>query len=473
MDFRKLELNKARVKANKVELISFINDLAGYFNEEASKREIYLNIEANVSKLDIWVDPRMLEKIIFNILSNAFKVTPDGGSITICTSIKNRLEMLPLVDEVSLIKVFEISIKDTGPGLQKDQINNIFERFYQVDNFNSSYYGGTGIGLEVVKSFVELHKGKVEVESTIDVGTIFRIVLPRGKKHFEINEFAEDTSVVTKGSRKGSVFHSNEKDDSKVNNEEETKESQTILIVEDNIELVNYLKNELKNQYKVLTAYNGQKGLELAQKAIPDIIITDVVMPEMDGFELCVKIKNDIRISHIPILMLTTKTMTDDWVEGIESGADAYMSKPFNMRVLKSRLKQLVVNRKMLFNKYFSAISETSVNQNTTSLDKEFIQKVLNYIDENLSDPELSVELLASELNLSRSQFYRKIKTLTGQTANGFLRKIRLKRVKIMIEKGNTNISDVCYSSGFSSPSYFTKCFKKEFEILPTEVKGS
>ena len=473
MDFRKLELNKARVKASKVELISFINDLAGYFNEEASKREIYLNIEANVSKLDIWVDPSMFEKIIFNILSNAFKVTPNGGSITICTSNKNRLELLPLVDGETPIKAFEISIKDTGPGLQQDQIKNIFERFYQVDNLNRSYYGGTGIGLEVVKSFVELHKGKVEVESTIDVGTIFRIILPRGKKHFDINELAAETSVVTKGSKKGVVFHSDEKDDSNVNSEEETKESQTLLIVEDNVELVNYLKQELKSKYKILTAHNGKKGLELAQKAIPDIIITDVVMPEMNGFDLCVSIKNDIRISHIPILMLTTKSMTDDWVEGIESGADAYMSKPFNMRVLKSRLKQLVSNRKLLFNKYFSAISETSVNKNTTSIDKEFIQKVLNHIDENLSDPELSVELLASELNLSRSQFYRKIKTLTGQTANGFLRKIRLQRAKIMIEKGNTNISDVCYSSGFSSPSYFTKCFKKEFEILPTEVKSS
>jgi signal transduction histidine kinase/ligand-binding sensor domain-containing protein/DNA-binding response OmpR family regulator len=473
MDFRKLELNKARVKASKIELISFIKDLAGYFNEEASNREIYLNIEANISKLNIWADPSMLEKIIFNILSNAFKVTPNGGSIIICTSVKNRLEFLPLVDNETPVKVFEISIKDTGPGLQKDQITNIFERFYQVDNLNRSYYGGTGIGLEVVKSFVELHKGKVEVESTIDVGTIFRVILPIGKKHFEIGELATDATIITKGSKKEKVFHSDYNEASIVDIDEEVKESQTLLIVEDNIELVNYLKQELKSQYKILTAYNGKKGLELAQKAIPDIIITDVVMPEMNGFDLCVQIKNDIRISHIPILMLTTKSMTDDWVQGIESGADAYMSKPFNLRVLKSRLKQLITNRRLLFNKYFSAIIETSVNQNTTSLDKEFIQKVLNYIDENLSDPELSVELLASELNLSRSQFYRKIKTLTGQTANGFLRKIRLQRAKIMIEKGNTNISDVCYNSGFSSPSYFTKCFKKEFEILPTEVKST
>ncbi len=470
MDFRKLELNKARVKANKVELISFINDLAGYFNEEASKREIYLNIEANVSKLNIWADPGMLEKIIFNILSNAFKVTPEGGSITICISKKNKLEILPIIDEVNPVKVFEISVKDTGPGLEKDQLNKIFERFYQVDSLNRSYYGGTGIGLEVVRSFVELHRGKVEVESTVGEGTIFRIILPIGNDHFEEKEIVLSNPSSDVIQKEKFILPSFEEIDDKDENNEAT-ELQTVLIVEDNTELLNYLKKELGNHYKVLTASNGKKGLELAQKASPDIIITDVIMPEMNGFDLCVNIKNDIRISHIPILMLTTKSMTDDWVEGIESGADAYMSKPFNMRVLKSRLKQLVANRKLLFNKYFSAISETSVNKNTTSIDKEFIQKVLNHIDENLNDPELSVELLASELNLSRSQFYRKIKTLTGQTANGFLRKIRLQRAKIMIEKGNTNISDVCYSSGFSSPSYFTKCFKKEFEILPTEVK--
>ncbi|WP_372757992.1 two-component regulator propeller domain-containing protein [Mariniflexile sp.] len=469
MDFRKLELNKARIKATKIELIDFAKDIVAFFQDEISSKNIFLNFEANVSKLNVWADTGMLEKIIFNILSNAFKVTPDNGSITVCISKKNKLEILPLIDENNPVKVFEISIKDTGPGLEKDQLSKIFERFYQVDSLNGSYYGGTGIGLEVVRSFVELHRGKIEVDSTLGEGTIFRVILPTGKEHFNEKEIVIPNSSLKNIQKEKFIPPAIEESTGSVESKD-TAELQTLLIVEDNTELLNYLKKELGSSYKILTANNGKKGLELAQKASPDIIITDVIMPEMDGFELCVKIKNDIRISHIPILMLTTKTMTDDWVEGIESGADAYMSKPFSLRILKSRLNQLIKNRELLFNKYFSAISDNSNNQTTTSLDKDFIQKVLNYINDNLSDPELSVEVLASQLHLSRSQFYRKIKTLTGYTANGFLRKIRLQKAKLMIEQGNTNISDVCYSVGFSSPSYFTKCFKEHFDILPTDV---
>ena len=193
-------------------------------------------------------------------------------------------------------------------------------------------------------------------------------------------------------------------------------------------------------------------------------------MPEMDGFEFCKRIKGDVRTSHIPLLMLTAKARIDDRMEGIETGADAYMVKPFDLRLLRLRLSQLITSRQLIFNKYFSVISDVPVNKNTTSLDKDFIEKVLNYINNNIDDPDLSVEVLASKLNLSRSQFYRKIKALTNQTANEFLRNIRIERAKQIIENGNTNISEVCYKVGFSTPSYFTKCFKEHFGILPTEV---
>ena len=196
----------------------------------------------------------------------------------------------------------------------------------------------------------------------------------------------------------------------------------------------------------------------------------DLRMPEMDGFEFCKRIKGDVRTSHIPLLMLTAKARIDDRMEGIETGADAYMVKPFDLRLLRLRLSQLITSRQLIFNKYFSVISDVPVNKNTTSLDKDFIEKVLNYINNNIDDPDLSVEVLASKLNLSRSQFYRKIKALTNQTANEFLRNIRIERAKQIIENGNTNISEVCYKVGFSTPSYFTKCFKEHFGILPTEV---
>lgn len=236
------------------------------------------------------------------------------------------------------------------------------------------------------------------------------------------------------------------------------------------MELRKYLKSELKNHYKILVAKNGKEGLKIAKQSIPDIILTDVIMPEMDGFEFCKQIKTDIKTSHIPLLMLTAKTRIDDRMEGIGFGADAYMVKPFDMRLLKLRLAQLITSRKLIFDKYFGDISGKE-QAGTTSIDKEFIQKVLSYISENMSDSDLSVEVLASQLNLSRSQLYRKIKSLTGQTVNEFLRKIRIQKAKQILETGNSNISEVCYKVGFSSPSYFTKCFKAHFGILPTEVK--
>ncbi|WP_299259385.1 hybrid sensor histidine kinase/response regulator transcription factor [uncultured Aquimarina sp.] len=467
MDYRKLELNKLSIKARQLDIIIFVRDVVSHFVVEASHKKIDLTINHEVPELKVWVDIGMLEKIIFNLLSNAFKVTPEGGEITV--SIKNtRQTLTEKATEDVLSHSFEISVSDTGPGLKKEQLDKIFERFYQVDNLNKWYYGGTGIGLEVVRSFVELHKGKVKVDSVVNEGTTFSVILPLGKKHFSESEIVlsdEDLDVLLKTKFIGNVHNQ-----SLENQIEEEQKTNRLLIVEDNTELRNYLKKELSNNYKVFDAKNGNEGLEIAKKEVPDIIITDVIMPEMDGFEFCLMIKKDIKTSHIPILMLTAKTMADDRLKGIESGADVYLNKPFDMRVLKSYLTQMLSIRQILFNKYFSDISDADINQNNTSLDKEFIQKVLNHIYENLSDPDLSVESLSSELHLSRSQFYRKIKTLTGQTANQFLRNIRLQKAKQILESGSTNISEVCYKVGFSSPSYFTKCFKTQFGILPTEV---
>ena len=468
MDFRKLELNKLKIKAQEIEVISFIEDIASYFSEEAQKNNITLSIENDVSQLKVWVDRSMLEKIIFNLLSNAFKVTPEEGKVLLEIYIKNDLSQIETNEYLSK-GAFEICVSDTGPGLEKEQLDKIFERFYQVDNLNKWYYGGTGIGLEVVRNFVELHSGKIEVNSQVGIGTSFKVILPLGKSHFQEGEIRQKESDAAshKIERVATSWMQ------EIPKEEVDKESKKarLLIVEDNIDLRNYLKQELSDQYKIFIAFDGQEGLDKAKKEIPDIIITDVIMPKMDGFAFCSKIKEDIQTSHIPVLMLTAKAMQDDKLKGIDAGADAYLSKPFDIRVLKSTLAQLLSSRQLLFNKYFSAIADNDININTTSLDKEFIQKVLNYINENINDPDLGVELLASQLHLSRSQFYRKVKTLTGQTANQFLRNIRLQRAKQILEKGNTNISEVCYQVGFSSPSYFTKCFKNHFGVLPTEVE--
>ena len=473
MDFRKLELNKMSIRAQELNLVNFTREIISYFKEEAFYRNIHLAVDADVPTIPLWADQSMLEKIIFNILSNAMKVTPDSGAINIDLLSRDDLVILPLVSETKPNKVIEIIISDTGPGLEKDQINKIFERFYQVESLNKTYYGGTGIGLEVVQNFVQLHKGKIEVESKLGEGTTFRILLPAGKTHFVEHElFSEETSSISIKERFVSIVDS-ESSKEDVSKEKKNTKSHTVLIVEDNTELRNYLKDELKKDYKILVANNGKEGLEIAREVLPDAIITDVMMPEMNGFDFCRIIKTDITTSHIPLLMLTAKTRIDDRIEGIGYGADAYMIKPFDMRLLKLRVSQLITSRKLIFDKYFGAISGAEENKNTTSIDKEFIQKVLSFINENMSDSDLSVELLAAELNLSRSQLYRKIKTLTGQTVNEFLRKIRLQRAKQLLESGSANVSEVCYKVGFSSPSYFTKCFKAHFGMLPTEIESN
>ncbi len=460
LDFRQLQSNKLRIKAKNIDLVKFCKGVLIHFKEEALNRNIDLGLDTDISNLSVWADERMLEKIIFNLLSNAFKVTPDYGSISIQLAINDNLYKLPLVDKNNPSKVVQIIISDTGFGIEKEEIKNIFNRFYQVKNLSKSYIGGTGIGLEVVKNFVQLHKGEIKVNSEIGKGTSFKIILPQGNKHLSENEILSDYKEEL------------------VQNETEIEEletdkaalSYTMLIVEDNNELRNYLKGELKTQYKILTAKNGIEALKLAKESLPDIILTDVIMPEMDGFVFCEKIKKDIRTSHIPLLMLTAKATVENRLQGIGTGADAYMVKPFDMRLLKLRLSQLITSRQLIFNKYFSVISDVSSDIKTTSLDKQFIEKVLNYINENIDNPELNVEILASQLNLSRSQFYRKIKALTNQTATEFLRNVRLQKAKQIIEMGNTNVTEVCYKVGFASPSYFSKSFKKYFGVSPTEI---
>ncbi len=468
LDFRKLELNKVNVRANEINLVPFAKYVISYFKEEASNKNLDLNIDADFSTIPIWADQNMLEKIIFNILSNAIKITPKGGTINVDIISQDKLYLLPLVNKNKPVKVIQINISDTGEGIAKEDLEKIFERFYQSNSLNKGYYGGTGIGLEVVRKFVSLHKGKIEVESVLGEGTTFKIILPAGKDHFTEKEISKNSREETK-QELSYVPEIAEITYEDIDADESIKRN-TILIVEDNEELRNYIKQEIEKEYKVFTANNGKEGLKLVKKLLPDIIITDVVMPEMDGLEFCKRIKSDISSSHIPILMLTAKDKIDDRMEGIEKGADAYMIKPFNIRLLKLRLSQLITSRQLIFNKYFSVLSEVPADTQTSSLDKEFIEKVLNYINKNISNPELNVETLASELNLSRSQFYRKIKALTSQTANEFLRNIRLQKAKQILEMGETNISKVCYAIGFSSPSYFTKCFKNQFKILPTEV---
>jgi signal transduction histidine kinase/ligand-binding sensor domain-containing protein/DNA-binding response OmpR family regulator len=463
MDFNKLQFNQVVVQVHKIEVVGFTKDLISYFDEEASSRDIALAFESNITELYDWLDPKMIEKIIFNIVSNAFKVTADHGFIKINLNVSQKTEQFPLTNSEKDFPCFEIAITDTGAGLDKKDIKKIFDRFYQVNNLSKAYYGSTGIGLEVVRGFVELHKGKIEVESELGVGSTFTVTFPLGNDFFTEDEIVKETfkREVKINSHLLSAINKEKR------SEPESEKVHTILIVEDNTELRNYLKNELKKEYKVLIAENGQKGLELALEKSPDIIMTDVIMPIMNGLDFCKNIKKDLKTSHIPLLMLSAKAMVKDKLEGIDSGADIYLSKPFDMDILKSSLVQLLTSRQIMFNKFYHGISKKT-KAKTTTVDNDFIQKILNFIHENINESDLSVEILASKVFLSRSQLYRKIKTLTGVSVNEFIRNVRLEKAKELIALGNNNINEISYKVGFTSPSYFTKCFKEKYGHLPT-----
>ena len=330
----------------------------------------------------------MLEKVIFNLLSNAFKATKDNGIVSVKIQIPLRTVKFPLLSNQNDLHGIEICISDSGIGIDKKDLDNIFTRFYQSNEMDKQYYGGTGIGLEVVKNFIDLHKGKIEVSSEKGKGTQFKILFPEGNKHLDLSKTKSNNGDDNKKYEQINALQLEEKIKPVGN-------KKTILIVEDNAELRNYLKTELHKDYKVKAARNGKEGLEIALKLIPDLIISDVMMPIMDGFEMCSKIKNDLRISHIPLLMITAKGMQIDRVKGIDSGADVYLNKPFNMNVLRSHLTQLINSRQILFNKYYNGISDEEL-KNTTSLDKQFITNVLKYIHENINDADFSYNSTSS-----------------------------------------------------------------------------
>lgn len=466
MDFNQLQFNKMTLQLQQIEVVGFTREIVSYFDEEALSRGIQLEFESNKTALKDWIDPKMFEKIIFNVVSNAFKVTPDNGRISVKIAVNSELMSFPLIDGGASYPSFEVIVEDTGSGLDKKDIKKIFDRFYQVNNLNKAYYGSTGIGLEVVRGFVELHKGIIEVESELGVGTTFKLLFPVGKEFFNESEILLEEFKKEKKMSFTPVVEKAEVQSEE--NQEKQDRIYTILIVEDNVELRNYLKNELKKEYKVLVAENGQVGLELALQKLPDLILTDVIMPVMSGLELCKSIKADLKTSHIPLMMLSAKALVKDRLEGIDSGADMYLSKPFDMDILRSSLVQLINSRQIMFNKFYNGITPKA-KEKTTTLDNDFIKNVLHYINENISETELSVEELASKVFLSRSQLYRKIKTLTGVSVNEFIRNVRLEKAKELIELGNDNITEISYKVGFSSPSYFTKCYKDKYGFLPTQ----
>ncbi|MEO1033023.1 MAG: ATP-binding protein [Bacteroidota bacterium] len=452
LDLSKLEEGSMKLKASQDNIVSTISTITGAFQSLAKSKGIELFFETDNKEHFVFFENDKIELIINNLLSNALKFSNAGDVVNIRAYRKN--------------SNFYVEVNDTGIGINPDQLPYIFDRFYQVDNKYSRSYEGTGIGLSLTKELVELHGGTIEVESQPDIGTSFKVKLPFGKTHLNRHQIVKFSSTIQK---------SNLNDSNPLIEISQDATSQTdknlVLVVEDNIEMRSYIKTTIQENNFVLEAENGVKGLELAKESVPDIIISDVMMPKMDGIEMCKLLKETPITSHIPIILLTAKASEEDKIEGLSLNADAYLVKPFNKLELVVRIQNLIANRKLLQKRFATTTLISPKEISVNSLEEVFLEKIVDTIETHIENESFGVSELADSVSLSRSQLHRKLLSLTNQTPSFFIRKYRLERAKQLLEKGAGRVSDIAYSVGFSSPSYFTKCFTETFGISPKDVE--
>ncbi|MBN1116143.1 MAG: response regulator [Bacteroidales bacterium] len=454
MDFRKIDNNKMHIQVEKYNIVKFVKELSIAYSDLANEKNIAFTINTKEQKLIGYFDLNALEKILNNLISNAFKFTPENGFIHIEIKAKQQKINDSNVDFVSII------VTNSGKGVDEKDIPYIFDRFYQSKTAKKQ---GSGIGLSLVKSLCELHHGSVEVQSIPNQTTSFIVQIPVSESIYSPEEF------VTESESPSSFTVQDGEADKQVSATTGNSDRFLVLIVEDNDELRTYIANELIKDFEIITAKNGKEGFHLAKEKIPDLILSDVLMPEMDGTELCFLIKKEISTCHIPIVLLTAKTTVDDKVKGIETGADVYITKPFSIRFLKSQVNRLIENRNNLYKIFSQEVHLTPGKIAKNKIDEEFLNTIINYIVDNCNDKQLSVEILADNLNLSRGQLYKKIKALTGQSAVEFIRSIRLKEAVRLMETRKYSLTEIAYQTGFTSPSYFTRSFKAQYGKSPSE----
>lgn len=460
LDFRKIQNGKMELSLSRFDLPEALQQWTGDFAMTAQRKKIQMHLDtSHFSSADVVADKEKLARIVFNLLSNALKYTPAGGFIHVS-----------LADEGERLR---IEVKDSGKGIDKEELTKVFERFFQAKGAAS----GTGIGLALVKSFVELHHGEVRVESELGKGTCFIVLLPRQQEGFveepqseaadkSSSSFSDDGSLqyIDDGERHGGKLQQIIS---------EHVEKPTILIIDDNNDIRQYERTLLQDYYFVLEASDGREGLEIARKEVPDLVICDVMMPVMDGLEFTQQLKTNTATSHIPVIMLTAKNLEEHRAEGYEQGADSYITKPFHSKVLLARVENLLHQRAHLRQLFAQGAAEGKETEEVSRLDdrdKAFVKQLHDIIKSNMGNSDFGVENIGAEIGLSRVQLYRKVKAITGSSVVDLLRKARLAKARRLLEANSMNISEVAYEVGFSSPSYFTKCFKDEYGMLPGDV---
>ena len=471
LDYRKMEVGMAPLQVQKGDIIKFTNDIFALFKGLANTKNIGYTFTTSSDQLYAFFDFDKIEKILTNLISNAIKFTNNGGEINVSVNkvLGDKKDRHKIGKHKKLTNYIEIIVQDTGIGLDKEQLKKVFSRFYNVD-VNKT---GTGIGLNFSKGLVELHGGEIFVESEFGVGSRFVVRIPFNKTaKTSVVEVIKDEFLIN--SMKSVEYDMLiTEDNQEVVDQESThseKEVAKILIVEDNKELREHLKNELHDYYEIIEAVNGEEGLRKVLKHYPDLVISDVMMPKMDGFELCKRIKSEFETCHIPVVLLTARALEEDRIEGYKTGADGYLGKPFNLNVLKARIANLLESKRILrekFSKLGAVITSNEVTSN--SIDEAFLEKTTKIILDNISNTEFKLEHLLKEVGIGRSQFYRKIQSITGQNPSNFIRTIRLKYASELLLQDANTIKEVTHLAGFNSAAYFGKTFKELYNMTPSE----
>jgi len=471
LDLSKLEAGELKIAAAENDIARFIRRIYASFASLAPQRNITMTLnhipfeEAKEDSITAWYDTDRLEKVFYNLLSNAFKFTPKNGRVDLSYSMNTDSS------EITII------VLNTGPGIPPEKLPHIFERFYQVEGSSKREFEGTGIGLALVKELVELHHGSVYAASDPDSGTTFTITLPITRAAFDDSEIQEslDTQTATTSIPNLAALSADDpyatEDASDTEIDETDSDKTLVLIVEDHRDLRRFIRENLEEEFSVIEAENGRIGVEKAIARIPDLIISDVMMPEMDGYELCASLKTNEKTDHIPIILLTAKAATDDKMEGLQIGADDYLLKPFNPEELQVRVRNLIKIRRQMRDKFSNEMLLRPTDITVSSVHQVFLEKVTGIIESHMDDEEFSVEGLANEVGMSRGQLHRKLKALTNQSTSEFIRNFRLQRAAELIKQNAGNIAEIAYEVGFSSQAYFTRCFQEQFNCSPTEYR--
>lgn len=465
LDFRKIVKNKMELKISRVDLVPLVEDALDDFREMASERRIELLFTLSRRSVLVWVDIERMESVVYNLLSNALKFTSNGGRIEVILSLREEEESVTL------------TVRDTGIGIPKDKQGMIFERFAQASRAVDSNMKGSGIGLSLCRDIVTLHHGEISVDSRPGEGASFTVKLKLGNAHFGMEQIDFSGAGAGEGKRRDDYMVSDftAADSQRRVDVAPPKDAQKILLVEDNRELRIFMYNSLIDTYYVVEADDGAEALEKIRSEMPDIIVTDLMMPRMDGIELIDKVRHDFTMSHIPIVMLTARHSPDDRVKAMEFGADGYITKPFSIELLLARIDNLLTQRRKLFEKFSSQSARNKVVELAvedvvvTDRDEEFMKNVMAWLGENVENSELTIDQLASHLGLGRTTMYNKLKSLTGKSPVELIKEYRITKSKLLLRTGQFSVSEVAYKVGFSDPGYFSRCFREQFHMSPAE----